>query len=422
MNHQSSNRAFFKEKQDTISNQQVLLFGESLTTEYTILNLAGLGFEHILHFSPTIKPKTHSVLAPLSQNTRWMYNVSDTMNTYLPFVQYEAFNSQVLNHIVSEFNPTIVVDTSQDYGEKIKHARLAQKLSIPYIGVTTTPLEIILHHTPIRTQQTAQKYTMQMLGGTLLADEVRKHTVLFSENEQITTDTQHISFAYDHATKKPIRWKAKPLNSVGIVGAGGIGTFTALAEVLKGTKNICIYDPDTVEIQNLNRQMLYAPAIGKSKAETLKKRLEQINQHIHIEAYTQRFEDAQKQPFDHLFCCTDTYQSRLLVDEYATQTQTPLLEGGCTPTLGVVSQYVPKFTQTITQKRNLAELAQQEKDTPSEPRSCATQANPSVITPNAVIGILLSLYANYQIDDQNHVTYLQKNLNFNSLLTKKFYA
>jgi sulfur carrier protein ThiS adenylyltransferase len=68
--------------------------------------------------------------------------------------------------------------------------------------------------------------------------------------------------------------------SIGIAGAGGLGSNIANCLVRSGFKNFTIVDKDIIEASNLNRQYYFLDEIGKPKAETLQKRLRQINPDI----------------------------------------------------------------------------------------------------------------------------------------------
>ncbi|MCK5580567.1 MAG: sulfur carrier protein ThiS adenylyltransferase ThiF [Candidatus Omnitrophica bacterium] len=65
--------------------------------------------------------------------------------------------------------------------------------------------------------------------------------------------------------------------TIGIGGAGGLGSNIALTLVRCGFKNLEILDSDVVEASNLNRQQFSLEDIGKDKVIVLKKRLRAIN-------------------------------------------------------------------------------------------------------------------------------------------------
>lgn len=71
-----------------------------------------------------------------------------------------------------------------------------------------------------------------------------------------------------------------------IVGVGGVGGAALEGLVRFGIKNIVIFDFDTVDVTNLNRQLIStADAVGKSKTEVAAARAKSINPDINIKTY-----------------------------------------------------------------------------------------------------------------------------------------
>ncbi|WP_370832099.1 sulfur carrier protein ThiS adenylyltransferase ThiF [Clostridium sp.] len=70
--------------------------------------------------------------------------------------------------------------------------------------------------------------------------------------------------------------------SIGIAGAGGLGSNVALSLARIGVNNIKIVDFDIVEPSNLNRQQYYIKDIGEYKVIALKRNLKEVNPFINI--------------------------------------------------------------------------------------------------------------------------------------------
>ncbi len=80
----------------------------------------------------------------------------------------------------------------------------------------------------------------------------------------------------------------KKLNKseISVIGAGGLGSWLLLSLVSSGIGKINVFDPDTVEISNLNRQVLYNTAdIGRKKIDILVKKLASVNKTVIIEVF-----------------------------------------------------------------------------------------------------------------------------------------
>lgn len=73
--------------------------------------------------------------------------------------------------------------------------------------------------------------------------------------------------------------------TVGIAGAGGLGSNVAHLLVRSGVGRLIIDDPDRIELSNLARQLYFIDQIGKMKVDTLKEDLKNINPFIKIETY-----------------------------------------------------------------------------------------------------------------------------------------
>src|SRR5882672_623638 len=72
---------------------------------------------------------------------------------------------------------------------------------------------------------------------------------------------------------------------VTVLGLGGLGSYVALALAAIGVGDLLLIDHDTVELKNLNRQLLYTDAdIGRSKVEAAALRLAEVNPHIRVTA------------------------------------------------------------------------------------------------------------------------------------------
>lgn len=79
--------------------------------------------------------------------------------------------------------------------------------------------------------------------------------------------------------------------TVGIAGAGGLGSNCAVNLVRSGFINFIIVDFDVIEPSNLNRQFYFYNQIGKPKVETLQANLLNINPDLQLKILQQRIEE-----------------------------------------------------------------------------------------------------------------------------------
>jgi sulfur carrier protein ThiS adenylyltransferase len=73
--------------------------------------------------------------------------------------------------------------------------------------------------------------------------------------------------------------------TVGIAGAGGLGSNCAVALARSGIGHLVIADHDIIEISNLNRQYYFIDQVGMKKTEALKKNIERINPEVQVDIY-----------------------------------------------------------------------------------------------------------------------------------------
>jgi sulfur carrier protein ThiS adenylyltransferase len=70
--------------------------------------------------------------------------------------------------------------------------------------------------------------------------------------------------------------------TVGIAGAGGLGSNCAVALARVGTGTLIIADFDVVSEGNLNRQYFFYDQIGKPKTDALKENIQRINPSVRV--------------------------------------------------------------------------------------------------------------------------------------------
>ncbi len=117
---------------------------------------------------------------------------------------------------------------------------------------------------------------------------------------------------------------------VAIVGLGGLGSIVSMYLAAAGVGELVIVDSDRVDWNNLNRQLLYdAASIGLPKAPLAARRLRMINPCSRISYSQERITRDNVHDViggaDLIVDCLDNWETRLVLDWYAHQTDTPLL-------------------------------------------------------------------------------------------------
>ena len=105
-----------------------------------------------------------------------------------------------------------------------------------------------------------------------------------------------------------------------VIGSGGLGSPLLLYLAAAGVGKIGIVDFDVVEESNLQRQVLFSVEdLGKSKAETAKKKILSLNPHIEVKVYNTLFTSDNAldiiKDYDVVADGTDNFPTRYLVND-----------------------------------------------------------------------------------------------------------
>lgn len=117
-----------------------------------------------------------------------------------------------------------------------------------------------------------------------------------------------------------------------LVGAGGLGSPAALYLAAAGVGTIGLVDFDTVDLSNLQRQILHGSSgIGGSKLESARARLSDINPEVHLEPYATRLssENALEiaRGYDLIIDGTDNFPTRYLINDTSVLLGIPNVHG-----------------------------------------------------------------------------------------------
>ena len=158
--------------------------------------------------------------------------------------------------------------------------------------------------------------------------------------EEISRYQRHLSLAgFGPAAQE--RLKA---SSVLVIGAGGLGCPALLYLAAAGVGRILIVDPDTVDVSNLQRQVLYTGADrGSSKAEAAARRLRALNPLIGIEARAVRFQRSNAlelvRSCDLVVDGSDNFATRYMVNDACVIAGKPFVYGAIQGFEGQVSVF-----------------------------------------------------------------------------------
>jgi len=134
-----------------------------------------------------------------------------------------------------------------------------------------------------------------------------------------------------------------------IIGAGGLGSPAAYYLASAGIGTITLVDNDTVDLTNLQRQILHTTErVGLPKAQSGKQTLVQINPDIQIVALNERAENERLSELvaaaTIVLDCSDNFATRHAVNRACVAHRVPLVSGAAIKFDGQISVFDPRDT------------------------------------------------------------------------------
>ncbi len=131
-----------------------------------------------------------------------------------------------------------------------------------------------------------------------------------------------------------------------IVGAGGLGSPIAIYLTLAGVGTIGIVDFDTVDVTNLQRQILHQNSdIGKSKAQSARETLLAYNPDVNVILHEEPLTSLNAMDiipdYDIIVNGADNFPARYLVNDAAYLSGKPLVDGSILLFDGQATVYIP---------------------------------------------------------------------------------
>lgn len=120
-------------------------------------------------------------------------------------------------------------------------------------------------------------------------------------------------------------------SKVAIFGLGGVGSFAAEGIARAGVGKIDLFDGDSVDITNINRQLVALDdTIGKPKVEVMKERISKINPNAKVTSNHVFFDLSTCDNYDfsgysYVIDAIDTVSSKLLMIKKAFEVGTPII-------------------------------------------------------------------------------------------------
>lgn len=136
---------------------------------------------------------------------------------------------------------------------------------------------------------------------------------------------------------------------VAVIGLGALGSLSSSLLARAGVGHLVIVDRDVVELDNLQRQLLYDERdIGEAKALVAQRELSAMNSSIEITSHPSDLNPANisriLDGLDVVVDGLDNMKSRFLVNDHCVKTNTPFVYGGAVATYGMMMTIVPGRT------------------------------------------------------------------------------
>jgi molybdopterin/thiamine biosynthesis adenylyltransferase len=133
-----------------------------------------------------------------------------------------------------------------------------------------------------------------------------------------------------------------------VVGAGGLGFPVLSYLAAAGVGHIVIFEYDTVNITNLNRQLLYSEADNeKPKIDAAVQKLKLINPYIDITPVAVPFSEDNARRYsanmDLIIDCVDNFDTRLQITQVAHHYKKTMIHGAISGFLGTVAVFNSKY-------------------------------------------------------------------------------
>jgi molybdopterin/thiamine biosynthesis adenylyltransferase len=162
------------------------------------------------------------------------------------------------------------------------------------------------------------------------------------------------SFSDLHTNKYELQHRLKTTR-VALLGLGGLGSLLLYDLVALGVHNIRAVEFDTIELSNLNRQILYSESdVGRPKAEAAAERILAFNPHLDLQVLPKKLssmEDVREaiEGCDCVLCVADRPKMELIswVNEACVRLNIPLINGGLDVQRGIYYSMIPGVTGCV---------------------------------------------------------------------------
>ncbi|MFC1808818.1 ThiF family adenylyltransferase [Candidatus Omnitrophota bacterium] len=134
---------------------------------------------------------------------------------------------------------------------------------------------------------------------------------------------------------------------VAVIGVGGLGSSVVLYLAVAGVGELGLVDCDSVQLSNLNRQVLYTPSdISCKKTVLAEQRVHAINPDITVVTFDTYVDNSNAEeiiaPYDIVIDATDNFDSKFMLNDICVKMKKPLIHAGAHGFVGQIMVITPE--------------------------------------------------------------------------------
>lgn len=417
--------------QSKIQNYKVAIVGTGHISNFLAASLAALGVGDIriyddsrADYQKTGKDYKNRefLLSSLSEGRSKVEALEKKLSKINPLVDIYGVHME-LDPITEDFieKPDLIVSTVNDYSTSDRYRKFAEKNKLPIYFCQGDATGSVFSNDFSKLQDYSDHEqdgnTSEVIAGILCGEVLQK----------MLGKTSVDSFSYSPSGKRfnledklKIRFADLNNKTALVVGAGALGNFLGIGLAHAGIGKLYLVDDDEIETTNLNRQILFYDMVGQKKADSLAKRLMEINPEMEVipinERVSETFESKiRKLKPNVLIDCVDNLATRAILNHFAVRYKIPLISGGTDYKAGQVVVYEPGKSSCLNCKLNVDAALVEARQS----HSCIHAPTPSVVVTNHIVGALMAAEARCVLDSENYGDATRKTIKYDSTKTAR---
>lgn len=150
------------------------------------------------------------------------------------------------------------------------------------------------------------------------------------------------------------KYKSIKNKNILIVGIGGVGGYVVESLIRSGIESITIVDYDTIDLTNLNRQILALHStIGMKKVDVMKKRILDINPNCKVNTFDIKIDSNNysmifKEKYDYIIDCCDSVEAKKTLILESVKSNIPIISS-----MGTANRFDPTKLEILDIRKTI---------------------------------------------------------------------